>query len=100
MRVWGQMTEFSTRARSSTKQPGPNTELMICAPGLIWQSSPIIDESEHDEHAGSPDLEIEEGVCYFNDEAFAIGEFVRSGSEVLQCAERGVWLRKGDKRPG
>ena len=44
MRVCGQMTEFSTRARSSTKKPWPNTELMICAHGLIWQSSPIMDE--------------------------------------------------------
>jgi ribonuclease Z len=71
----------------------------VGAPDPELKNSPIIDESEHDEHAGSPDLEIEEGVCYFNDEAFAIGDFVRSGSEVLQCAERGVWLRKGEKRP-
>ena len=46
---------------------------------------------------GAPDLEIE-GVCYFNDEAFAIGDYVRSGAEVLLCAERGVWVRKGEKR--
>ena len=45
MRVCGQMTEFSTRARSSTKHPWPRTELMICAPGLIWQSSPMIESS-------------------------------------------------------
>jgi hypothetical protein len=28
------------------------------------------------------------------------GAFGQSGSEVLQCAERGVWVRRGEKRPG
>lgn len=27
------------------------------------------------------------------------GDYVRSGSEVLQRAERGVWVRKGESRP-
>jgi hypothetical protein len=31
---------------------------------------------------------------------YALGDYVRSGSEVLQCAERGVWVRKGERRPG
>lgn len=39
-------------------------------------------------------------MCYFNDEAFEIDHAVMSGSEVLQCSERGVWVRKGEKRPG
>jgi ribonuclease Z len=69
------------------------------APDPERKNSPIIDESEYDEHEASPDLEIEEGVCYFNDEAFEIGQSVRSGSELLQCSERGVWVRKGEKRP-
>jgi hypothetical protein len=34
-----------------------------------------------------------------NGEAFALGDYVRSGSEVLQCAERGVWVRKAESRP-
>jgi len=42
---------------------------------------------------------MEEPVCYFNGEEFGIGEYVRSGSEVLQCSGRGVWMRKGEKRP-
>ncbi len=69
------------------------------APDPELKSSPIIDEAEYDEHAGSPDLEIEQGVCYFNGEAFRIGQYVRSGSEVLLCAEHGVWIRRGEKRP-
>lgn len=63
------------------------------------KNSPLIDEAEYDEHAASPDLEIEQGVCYFNGEAFRIGQYVRSGSEVLRCAGRGVWVRQGEKRP-
>jgi hypothetical protein len=30
---------------------------------------------------------------------YALGDCVCSGSEVLQCAERGVWVRKGERRP-
>ena len=70
------------------------------APDAELKNSPIVDEAEYDEHAASPDLEIEQGACYFNGEAFRIGQYVRSGSEVLLCNERGVWVRQGEKRPG
>lgn len=69
------------------------------APDPELKNSPIIDESEYDEHAASPDLEIEEGVCYFNAMPFPIGARVLSGSEVLECGGRGVWISKGEKRP-
>lgn len=71
----------------------------VGAPDPELKNSPILDETEDDEHEASRDLEIEAGACYFNGEAFAVGDYVLSGSEVLQCAERGVWLRKGEKRP-
>ena len=71
----------------------------VGAPDPELKNSPIIDESEFDEHEASPDLEIEQGVCYFNGEAFRLGQFVKSGSEVLLCTERGVWVREGEKRP-
>ena len=71
----------------------------VGAPDPELRSSPIVDEAAYDEHAGSPDLEIEEGVCYFNGEAFPIGQYVRSGSEVLLCTGGGVWVRQGEKRP-
>ena len=70
----------------------------VGAPDLELKNSPIIDESEFDEKGASPDLELEAGACYFNGEAFAIGTYVRSGSELLLCNERGVWVRKGEKR--
>jgi hypothetical protein len=71
----------------------------VGAPDPELKTSPIIDESEYDEHAASPDLESEAPVCYFNQERFALGAYVQSGDEVLQCTEHGVWVRKGEKRP-
>jgi hypothetical protein len=29
--------------------------------------------------------------------AFEIGDYVQSGSEVLKCSGRGVWVRNGDR---
>jgi hypothetical protein len=81
--------------KAQTREPLPQ----LGAPDPELKNSPIIDESEYDEHAGSRDLELEEGACYFNGEAFAIDACVLSGSEVLQCSGRGVWVSKGEKRP-
>jgi hypothetical protein len=71
----------------------------VGAPDPELRTSPIIDEAEYDEHEASPDLELEAPVCYFNDEAFPLRAYVQSGAEVLQCTERGVWMRVGEKRP-
>lgn len=72
----------------------------VGAPDPELNTSPIVDESEYDETAASPDLEIEAGACYFNGTAFPLGSYVQSGSEVLQCNGRGVWTRKGENPPG
>jgi hypothetical protein len=69
----------------------------VGAPDPELKNSPIVDEEEDEEQAGSRDLELEEAACYFNGTAYAIGTFVQSGSEVLQCAGRGVWMRKGER---
>jgi hypothetical protein len=67
----------------------------VGAPDPERKTSPIFDEDEE----LSPDLELESGACYFNDVAYAIGEFVCSGSELLRCEDRGVWVREGEMRP-
>jgi len=59
------------------------------------KTSPIVDENED----LSLDLELETAVCYFNDTAYEIGDYVRSGGELLHCEERGIWVRKGEMRP-
>ena len=67
----------------------------VGAPDPELKTSPIFDE--YDEI--SLDLELEAGACYFNNVAYPIGQYVSSGSELLHCEERGVWVRKGEKRP-
>lgn len=79
--------------------PVKDSIVQVGAPDPELRNSPIIDESEYDEHAGARDLELEAPVCYFNGEPFAIGAYVQSGSELLECSGRGVWMRKGEKRP-
>jgi len=54
---------------------------------------PIVDEEL------TLDLELETGACYFNDVAYPVGQYVSSGSELLHCEERGVWVRTGEMRP-
>lgn len=69
----------------------------VGAPDPELKTSPIIDEDDADEEL-SLELELEAGVCYFNNATFAIGDYVRSGSELLHCEERGVWVRRGEMR--
>jgi hypothetical protein len=69
----------------------------VGAPDPERRTSPIFDDD--DEEAPLLDLELESGVCYFNDVAYPIGQFVRSGSEVLRCEGRGVWVRQGEIPP-
>jgi len=67
----------------------------VGSPDPERKTSPIFDE--YDEI--SLDFELEEGVCFFNDVAYPIGQYVRSGSELLRCEGRGVWMREGEMRP-
>jgi hypothetical protein len=69
----------------------------VGAPDPERKNSPIFDEDD-DEEIPSLDRELETGVCYFNDVPYAIGQFVRSGSELLRCEARGVWVREGEMR--
>lgn len=63
------------------------------------KNSPIVDEGDFDPDEAPPGMETEAPVCHFNGEAFALGSYVRSGSDLLKC-ERGVWVRMGEQRPG
>lgn len=64
----------------------------VGAPDPERRTSPIFDDSEQEL---SLDLELEEGACFFNDRDFQLGAYVCSGSELLQCSGRGVWVRMG-----
>ena len=68
----------------------------VGAPDPELKTSPILDGDEEDE---TLDAELEAGACYFNGISYAIGQYVRSGDEVLRCVERGVWVRQGEIEP-
>jgi hypothetical protein len=68
----------------------------VGAPDPELRNSPILDD---DDEEFPTELEVETGVCYFNGIAYALGTYVLSGSELLHCEERGVWVRAGEERP-
>lgn len=67
----------------------------VGAPDSELQTSPIFDEDDDI----SLDLELEAGVCYFNNMTYPIGQYLLSGGELLHCEGRGVWVRRGERRP-
>lgn len=72
----------------------PTRELPhVGAPDPEQKTSPIFDQSGED--FMSPDLELESGACYFNNETFAIGDYVCSFNELLRCEAKGIWVREG-----
>ena len=64
----------------------------VGAPDPELKTSPILDADEEE----TLDSELEANVCYFNGVAFPLGQYVRSGSEILHCVERGVWVLQGE----
>ena len=66
--------------------------LQVGAPDPEHRTSPILSRLD-DLGEPSLDSELESGACYFNDRRFAIGDYVRSGDELLHCVEHGVWLK-------
>lgn len=64
----------------------------VGAPDPELKTSPIFDEE--DSGSLSLDLELESGVCYFNNARYPVGQYLYSGDELLHCEERGVWVRK------
>ncbi|UCG96691.1 MAG: hypothetical protein JSW31_13920 [Burkholderiales bacterium] len=67
----------------------------VGAPDPEKKTSPIFDEDE--EYA--LDLDSETGACYFNDVAYPVGQYVLSGTELLHCEGKGLWVRRGEVRP-
>lgn len=77
-----------TKPISAPKVGVPDPEL---------KTSPIFDSTDFDEL--SLDMELESGVCYFNNVPYKIGQYVCSGEELLRCEGRGVWVREGTCYP-
>jgi hypothetical protein len=64
----------------------------VGAPDPELKTSPIFERDATEDL--SLDFELEEGVCYFNNITYPLGQYVRSGDELLHCEERGLWVRK------
>jgi hypothetical protein len=61
------------------------------------KTSPVLEETDEESYElrhPAPDA----SVCYFNGEAFATGDVVRSGSAILRCRQ-GVWIEVGPADP-
>jgi hypothetical protein len=71
----------------------PQHLLNVGAPDPERKTSPIYDADMDEDLL---DLELESGVCYFNDVRYRIGQWVRSGDEVLCCEKPGIWVRKSE----
>jgi len=69
----------------------------VGAPDPEHRNSPILDDEEAEFEPSGQDIET--GVCYFNDVAYALGDYVLSGNELLRCEARGVWVKEGELRP-
>lgn len=60
------------------------------------RNSPVVAEVDEDQSALR---EAEMGAeCFFNDEAFRSGAYVRSGAGFLRCSH-GVWVEAGPSDP-
>jgi hypothetical protein len=72
----------------------------VGAPDPELRTSPIVEGSAGEELAAvdpgtQPDEPAATEVCYFNGCRYRVGDYVRSGDEVLRCDRGGVWVRKG-----
>ena len=61
------------------------------------RTSPVAEEMTED--SDTVRLEAPEAIfCYFNGQTFRNGEYVRSGSMLLECRE-GIWVDAGPADP-
>jgi len=61
-------------------------------------NSPIADESDEDLGTLRQEIPDEAQYCYFNDQIFQDGEYVRSDGALMRC-ERGLWVPLGALDP-
>jgi hypothetical protein len=69
----------------------------VGAPDLELRNSPIVEEINEDAENITLDTS-ERSLCYFNGKAYADGQFVCSGSQLLRC-DRGLWFDEGSCDP-
>jgi hypothetical protein len=65
--------------------------VQVGAPDPELKTSLILDDEDMEDYLP----EEGEGLCYFNDQSYNLGDYVCSGNELLRCEELGVWVREG-----
>ncbi|HYW75280.1 MAG TPA: hypothetical protein VFA48_01445 [Gammaproteobacteria bacterium] len=61
------------------------------------RNSPIVEDDSEELEALREESDAE-AVCYFNEQTFWHGTYVRSGTVVLRC-DRGLWIPLGSSDP-
>ena len=69
----------------------------VGAPDPELKTSPIAEEND-DETEVLRQEEPGEPVCYFNNESFKTGTYVKSGTYILKCVY-GIWIPAGPADP-
>lgn len=67
--------------------------VQVGAPDPELKTSAILDDEDLEDY--SLEADEGEGLCYFNDQPYVLGDYVCSGDELLHCEELGVWIREG-----
>jgi hypothetical protein len=63
------------------------------------KTSPVLEETAEESYEIRQQVpDADAGVCFFNDQVFAKGKFVRSGGAVLEC-RGGLWIEIGPADP-
>jgi len=62
------------------------------------RNSPIQTDPEESFELLREEVGDEADGCYFNDQSYANGDHVLSGSTILRC-DRGIWLEVGTRVP-
>jgi hypothetical protein len=69
----------------------------VGAPDPELNTSPIADESSSESEVLRQEMPGEP-VCYFNDQSFPTGAYVKSGTSLLKCVY-GIWEQAGSSDP-
>ena len=69
----------------------------VGAPDPESKTSPVAEESDSESEALRQQVPGE-SVCYFNNQSFPTGAYVKSGTSILKCVY-GIWEPAGSSDP-
>jgi len=69
----------------------------VGAPDPELNTSPIAEEGDEESEALRQELPGEP-VCFFNNQSFPTGTYVKSGTSILKCVY-GIWVQAGPADP-